>query len=104
MDKVEGSSPLTMEDHRAGLTPSSRWCVITSQKKDTTYTAPWSILHGATTALPLKAGKNTIYYHAPGATTLDAADLDAIDVQAPGHGTAPAAAWPKLVTPVVSGY
>jgi hypothetical protein len=68
------------------------------------YTAPWSILHGATTALPLKAGKNTIYYHAPGATTLDAADLDALDVQAPGHGTAPAPAWPKLVTPVVSGY
>jgi hypothetical protein len=67
------------------------------------YPAAWSILHGATTALPLKAGPNTIYIHAPGATTLDAADIDALDVQAEGHGTAPAPLWPKLVTPVVSG-
>ena len=67
------------------------------------YPAPWSTLHGATTALPLKAGANTIYIHAPGATTLDAVDLDALDVQAEGHGTAPPPLWPKLVTPVVSG-
>ncbi len=33
-----------------------------------------------TTALPLKAGSNVIYIHAPGATTLDAADIDAINV------------------------
>jgi hypothetical protein len=65
------------------------------------YPAPWSTLHGATTALPLKAGSNTIYIHAPGATTLDAADIDALDVQPAGHGTAPTPLWPKLVTPVV---
>jgi len=68
------------------------------------YPGSWSILHGATTALPLKAGANTIYIHAPGATTLDAADLDALDLHAEGQGTAPAPLWPKLVTPVVSGY
>jgi hypothetical protein len=67
------------------------------------YAAPWSVLHGATTALPLKAGSNRIYIHAPGATTLDAVDLDAIDVAAEGHGIAPSPLWPKLVTPVVSG-
>lgn len=67
------------------------------------YTAPWSTLHGATTSLPLKAGANTILIHAPGATTLDAADIDAIDVQPNGKGVAPAPLWPKLVTPVVSG-
>jgi hypothetical protein len=66
------------------------------------YTAPWSTLHGATTALPLKAGANTIYIHAPGATTLDAVDVDALDVQAAGHGSAPSPLWPKLVTPVVA--
>jgi hypothetical protein len=66
------------------------------------YPVSWSILHGATTALPLKAGSNTIYIHAPGATTLDAVDVDAIDVQAEGHGTAPPPLWPKLVTPVVA--
>jgi hypothetical protein len=66
------------------------------------YPAPWSTLHGATTVLPLKAGSNTIYIHAPGATTLDAADMDALDVQPEGHGTAPAPLWPKLVTPVVA--
>jgi hypothetical protein len=66
------------------------------------YPAPWSTLHGATTALPLKAGSNTIYIHAPGATTLDAADIDALDVQPEGHGTAPPPLWPKLVTPVVA--
>ena len=73
------------------------------------YPAAWSLLHGATTALPLKAGPlgNTIYIHAPGATTLDAVDVDAIDVQPLGRGSAvPASApglWPKLVTPVVKG-
>ena len=66
------------------------------------YATAWSILHGATTALPLKAGSNTIYIHAPGATTLDAADIDALDVQVAGHGTAPSPLWPKLVTPVTS--
>ncbi len=68
------------------------------------YTAAWTTVHGATTSLPLKAGLNTIYIHAPGATTLDAADLDAIDVQPNGKGIAPSPLWPKLVTPVVSGY
>jgi hypothetical protein len=67
------------------------------------YPVAWSILHGATTALPLRAGANTIYIHAPGAPTLDAADIDALDVQASGHGTAPSPQWPKLVTPVVTG-
>ena len=67
------------------------------------YPGSWSILHGATTALPLKAGTNSIYIHAPGAPTLDAADIDALDVQAMGHGTAPPPQWPKLVTPVVTG-
>jgi hypothetical protein len=67
------------------------------------YPASWSILHGATTALPLKAGANTIYIHAPGAPTLDAADIDALDVHASGYGTAPPPLWPKLVTPVVAG-
>ncbi len=67
------------------------------------YAVSWSILHGATTALPLKAGANTVYIHAPGAPTLDAADFDALDVQASGHGTAPPPQWPKLVTPVVTG-
>jgi hypothetical protein len=51
----------------------------------------------------LKAGTNTIYIHAPGAPTLDAADIDALDVQASGHGIAAPPAWPKLVTPVVAG-
>lgn len=68
------------------------------------YTVHWTVVHGATTSLPLKAGSNTIYIHAPGATTLDAADLDAIDVQPNGTGIAPSPRWPKLVTPVVSGY
>jgi hypothetical protein len=67
------------------------------------YGTAWAVLHGATTALPLKAGSNRIYFHAPGATTLDAVDLDAIDVQPAGAGVAPAPLWPKLVTPVVSG-
>ncbi len=66
------------------------------------YPAPWSTLHGATTALPLTAGSNTSYIHAPGATTLDAADIDALDVQPEGRGTAPPPLWPKLVTPVVA--
>jgi hypothetical protein len=67
------------------------------------YGTPWSILHGATTALSLKAGANTIYIHAPGATMLASVDVDAIDVQAPGHGTAAPPLWPKLVTPVALG-
>jgi hypothetical protein len=67
------------------------------------YPAPWAVLHGATTALPLKAGMNTIYIHAPGATTLDAVDLDALDLHAQGQGTATPPLWPKLVTPVVVG-
>jgi hypothetical protein len=67
------------------------------------YPVSWSILHGATTSLQLKAGANTIYIHAPGATTLDAADIDAIDVQPPGRGVAAAPLWPQLVTPVVKG-
>lgn len=67
------------------------------------YGTAWSILHGATTALSLKSGSNVIYIHAPGATTLDAADIDAIDIQAPGHGSAEPPLWPKLVTPVLVG-
>jgi hypothetical protein len=67
------------------------------------YVDNWKPLHGATTSLPLTAGSNTIYIHAPGATTLDAADIDALDVQPNGKGVAPAPLWPKLVTPVVSG-
>jgi hypothetical protein len=67
------------------------------------YGTDWSILHGATTALRLKAGSNTIYIHAPGATTLDAADIDALDVHAAGHGTAAPPLWPRIVTPVASG-
>jgi hypothetical protein len=66
------------------------------------YPADWGILHGATTALPLKAGANTIYIHAPGATDLDAADVDAIDVQAADHGSAAPPLWPRLITPVLS--
>lgn len=67
------------------------------------YVTTWSVLHGATTRLPLKAGANTIYIHAPAAPTLDAADIDAIDVQTAGGGVAPSPLWPKLVTPVLSG-
>jgi hypothetical protein len=62
------------------------------------YPGAWSILHGATTALPLKAGPNVVFFHAPHAINLDAADVDAIDVLPQGQGT------PPLVTPVVSGY
>jgi hypothetical protein len=63
------------------------------------YAGAWSIVHGATTTLPLKAGAtgNVIYIHAPGATTLDAADIDAINVLPQGKGASPVA------TPVVSG-
>jgi hypothetical protein len=61
------------------------------------YPGAWSIVHGATTALPLKAGSNTISIHAPHAVMLDASDIDAIDVQPAGRGA------PPLVTPVVSG-
>jgi len=66
------------------------------------YPSPWAILHGATTQLPLKAGANAIYIHAPGATMLDAADVDAIDVQPAGSGVAPPPLWPKVVTPVLN--
>ena len=66
------------------------------------YPVPLSILHGATTSLPLKAGSNSIYIHAPPSDTLNAADIDALDVRAPGYGTAPAPQWPRLVAPVVA--
>jgi hypothetical protein len=62
------------------------------------YSGAWSILHGATTALPLKAGSNRVYIHAPHAITLDSADIDAMDVLPQGLGA------PPLVEPVVSGY
>jgi hypothetical protein len=62
------------------------------------YVSAWSVIHGATTALPLKSGSNVIYFHAPHDTMLDAADVDAIDVQLQGQGVKP---W---VTPVVSGF
>jgi hypothetical protein len=45
------------------------------------YASSWSIVHGAVAALPLKAGSNTILIKAPGSTTSDAADIDALDVQ-----------------------
>lgn len=64
------------------------------------YTTPWSTLHAATTAVPLHAGVNTLYFHAPPNAGLDAVDLDAVDVQAPGQGTAPPPLWPRLVSPV----
>jgi hypothetical protein len=50
------------------------------------YPTAWSYVHGAVVALALKAGDNTIYIHAPGFTTSDAADLDALDVQPSGSG------------------
>lgn len=65
------------------------------------YPSPWAILHGATTALPLQAGANSIYIHAPGSLMLDSVDVDAIDVQPSGKGVAPPPLWPKLVTPVL---
>lgn len=61
------------------------------------YGDAWSVVHAATTALPLKAGANVIYIHAPHATNLDGSDIDAIDVLLAGQGARP------LVTPVVSG-
>lgn len=61
------------------------------------YSTAWSYIHAATTALPLKAGSNVIYIHAPGATTLDAADIDAINVLPQGRGA------PPLAVPVMSG-
>jgi hypothetical protein len=61
------------------------------------YPTAWSLIHAATTALPLKAGSNTIYIHAPGATTLDAADIDAINVLPAGKGA------PPLATPMATG-
>jgi hypothetical protein len=76
------------------------------------YASSWSIVHGAVVALPLKAGPNTIYIKAPGFTTSDAADMDALDVQpssgpgaplfqASGKGSPPTAPI-GLVTPVVN--
>jgi hypothetical protein len=64
------------------------------------YSGPWTLLHGATTVLPLNAGTNSIYIHAPGASMLDSADMDALDVQAAGYGEATPPLWPKHVTPV----
>ena len=61
------------------------------------YATAWSLIHAATTTLSLKAGSNTIYIHAPGATTLDAADIDAINVLPQGKGA------PPLATPVATG-
>jgi hypothetical protein len=75
------------------------------------YPDSWSIVHGAVTALPLKAGSNTIYIKAPGFTTSDAADIDALDVQpsqqgaplfqASGQGGPPTLRI-GLITPVVN--
>ncbi|MDP9149834.1 MAG: hypothetical protein M3O36_07860, partial [Myxococcota bacterium] len=62
------------------------------------YPGAWSILHASTTALPLKAGANVITLHAPHEITLDAVDLDALEVLPKGMGA------PPLVTPVVSGF
>jgi hypothetical protein len=50
------------------------------------YPDSWSVVHGVVVALPLTAGSNTILIKAPGFTTSDAADLDAIDVQPSGPG------------------
>jgi hypothetical protein len=76
------------------------------------YPDSWSILHGAVTALPLKAGANAIYIKAPGFTSSDAADIDALDVQPsvgqggpllqPSGKGAPPALPIGLVTPVVN--
>jgi len=62
------------------------------------YSGGWSIVHGATTAVPLKAGSNVIYIHAPHEINLDGADIDAIDVLPHGQGVSP------RVTPVLSGF
>jgi hypothetical protein len=75
------------------------------------YASGWNVVHGAVTALPLKAGSNTILIKAPGFFTSDAADIDALDVQpssgpgaplfqASGHGGPPTLPI-GLVTPVV---
>jgi hypothetical protein len=75
------------------------------------YPDSWSIVHGAVTALPLRLGTNTIYIKAPGFTTSDAADVDALDVQPSGKGAplfqpsgkgAPPTLRIGLVTPVVN--
>ncbi len=50
------------------------------------YPDSWSTVHGAVVAIVLKGGANTIYIKAPGFTTSDAADLDALDVQPSGPG------------------
>jgi hypothetical protein len=75
------------------------------------YPGSWTIVHGAVVALPLRAGSNTIYIKAPGFTTSDAADLDALDVQPSGQGApafqatchaGPPALPIGLITPVVN--
>ena len=65
------------------------------------YPTDWKILHGVVTSLALNAGPNTLYIHAPGATMLDASDIDALDVRTAGQGSAEPPLWPKLITPVV---
>jgi hypothetical protein len=75
----------------------------------------WSTVHGAVVALSLKAGPNSIYnsiyIKAPGFTTSDAADIDALDVQPSGAGAplfeksaqgGPPTVPIGLVTPVVN--
>jgi len=75
------------------------------------YADAWSTLHGAVVAVSLRAGENTIYIKAPGFTTSDAADIDALDVQPSGQGApklqakgsgGPPAVPIGLVTPVVN--
>ncbi|MGA2448015.1 MAG: hypothetical protein ABTD50_05005 [Polyangiaceae bacterium] len=57
------------------------------------YATSWALIHPVVTALPLIAGSNTIYIHAPNDYEsagvddgLDAADLDVIHVTAVGQG------------------
>jgi hypothetical protein len=59
------------------------------------YSTAWAVINAATTALPLKAGNNTIYFHPPHVANRDSADIDAIHVTGTGQGTGP------LVAPVV---
>ncbi len=61
------------------------------------YQGDWSIIHAATTTLPLQAGNNVIYVHPPHVANLDAADIDVIHVTAVGQGVG------QRVTPVVVG-
>jgi len=75
------------------------------------YPDSWAIVHGAVVALSLRAGPNMIEIKAPGFTTSDAADIDALDVQPSGAGApsfqpsglgGPPALRIGLVTPVVN--